>query len=63
MSCSYKMTKGYKNLSKILSDAYMDGDGTKQVATDFEALAANAAGLICLSGGQIHGFREEKDLL
>ncbi|MCI5059715.1 MAG: DNA polymerase III subunit alpha [Alphaproteobacteria bacterium] len=55
--------EGYKNLSKILSDAYMDGDGTKQVATDFKELAANAAGLICLSGGQIHGFREEKDLL
>ena len=55
--------KGYKNLSKVVSDAYMDGDGTKQVATSFDELSQISEGLICLSGGQVYGFREEKDLL
>ena len=54
---------GYKNLSKILSDAYMEGDVSHSVATGFEELAENSDGLICLSGGTLKGFREEKDLL
>ena len=54
---------GYKNLSKIISDSYMEGDLTKAVATSFEALTTNSDGLICLSGGAVKGFREEKDLL
>ena len=54
---------GYKNLSKIISDAYMHGDLTKAVATSFDALAEISDGLICLSGGAIKGFREEKDIL
>lgn len=54
---------GYKNLSKIISDAYMEGDVSKSVNTTFEKLKDNSDGLICLSGGTIKGFREEKDLL
>ncbi|MEZ5903180.1 MAG: DNA polymerase III subunit alpha [Alphaproteobacteria bacterium] len=53
---------GYKNLSKIVSDAYMEGDVSKSVATSFEALAEHNNGLICLSGGAVKGFREEKDI-
>ncbi len=54
---------GYRNLSKIISDAYMEGDVSKSVATSFESLKAHSNGLICLSGGSIKGFREEKDIL
>ncbi len=54
---------GYKNLSKIISDAYMHGDLSKPVATSFDELANHSNGLICLSGGAIKGFREEKDIL
>lgn len=54
---------GYKNLSKIISDAYMEGDVTKTVATNFDELKSHSDGLICLSGGNVKGFREEKDLL
>jgi DNA polymerase-3 subunit alpha len=55
--------EGYKNLSKIISDAYMEGDVTKLVATNFEELKKYNSGLICLSGGQIKGFKEEKDII
>lgn len=54
---------GYQNLSKLVSDAYMEGDVTKQVATTFEELSEFSEGLICLSGGSTNGFREEKDIL
>jgi DNA polymerase-3 subunit alpha len=54
---------GYLNLSKLVSDAYMEGDVSKLVATSLEALAGHHEGLICLSGGALKGFREEKDLL
>lgn len=54
---------GYKNLSKIISDAYMGGDVSKSVSSSFEELAENNDGLICLSGGLIKGFREEEDIL
>ena len=54
---------GYKNLSKLVSDAYMEGDVTKLVATSFEALKEHSNGLICLSGGAVKGFRDEKDIL
>ena len=40
---------GYKNLSKLVSDAYMDGDVTKQVSTNFDELKEFSGGLICLS--------------
>ncbi len=54
---------GYKNLSKVISDSYMHGDLSKAVATSFDALAQHSEGLICLSGGAVKGFREEKDIL
>ena len=54
---------GYKNLSKLVSDAYMEGDVTKTIATSMEELVQHSDGLICLSGGPIKGFREEDDLL
>lgn len=54
---------GYKNLSKLISDAYMEGDVSHGVSTNFEALKDLSAGLICLTGGPVKGFREEKDIL
>ena len=54
---------GYKNLSKLVSDAYMEGDVSKSVAANFKALGGHSDGLICLSGGAVKGFREEKDIL
>lgn len=54
---------GYMNLSKLVSDAYMEGDVTKTIATSIDELAQHSDGLICLSGGPIKGFREEADLL
>ncbi len=55
--------EGYKNLSKLVSDAYMGGDGVSAVSAPFESLADCSGGLICLSGGTLSGFRDEKDLL
>ncbi len=55
--------KGYKNLSKIISDAYMEGDLTKQVATSFDAISQCHEYLICLSGGPTKGFTTKKDIL
>ena len=54
---------GYKNLSKIISDSYMEGDLSKQVATTFDALTHNNANMICLSGGPTKGFTTQKDIL
>lgn len=55
--------QGYKNLSKLISDAYMQGAGGKDVTCQFEDIAPQSEGLICLSGGPTKGFREEKELL
>jgi DNA polymerase-3 subunit alpha len=55
--------QGYKNLSKLISDAYMEGDVTKLVATSFEKLKQHSEGLVCLSGGALKGFTAEKDIL
>jgi len=41
---------GYRNLCRLLSDAYMDGDAEKIVISK-EDLNAYSDGLICLSGG------------
>ncbi len=43
--------EGYKNLSALLSGAYMDSDGSKKPFITWEKLTAHHAGLICLSGG------------
>lgn len=54
---------GYKNLSKIVSDSYMEGDVSKTVAATFSSVKNHNTGLICLSGGNVKGFREEEELL
>lgn len=43
--------EGYRNLSKLVSDAYVNGDPAVKVHTSWEDLAACSAGLIALSGG------------
>lgn len=42
--------EGYRNLCKLISDAYMLGDAQK-VALSYDVLKAHSAGLICLTGG------------
>ncbi len=42
--------QGYRNLCRLLSDAYMDGEETQVVITK-EELTLYSDGLICLSGG------------
>ncbi len=42
---------GYRNLCKIISDAFMEGDPAQKPHTTIEALTNHAEGLICLSGG------------
>lgn len=43
--------EGYLNLSKIISDAFMETDSAEKPHTDWDSLAAHSAGLICLTGG------------
>ncbi len=42
---------GYKNMSKLISDAYMDSGDTADIVVSMDALTAHNAGVICLSGG------------
>ncbi len=42
---------GYRNLCKVISDAYLHGDSQEAVSVDLQALFDHAEGLICLSGG------------
>ena len=42
---------GYKNLSSMISHAYMNSDGNEKPFISWEQLTSQAAGLICLSGG------------
>jgi len=55
--------KGYKNLSKLVSDGYMNGAGGKDFEVSYESVAAVSEGLICLSGGNKSGVVEEGRLL
>ncbi|MEM7651450.1 MAG: PHP domain-containing protein, partial [Pseudomonadota bacterium] len=43
--------QGFRNLSKLLSDAYMEGDATSKAVISPEDLKEYNGGLICLSGG------------
>lgn len=43
--------KGYRNLCRLLSDAYMCGDETSKAIISKEELKEFSDGLICLSGG------------
>jgi len=54
---------GYKNLSKIISDAYMEGEGGKQIASTLSAIEKISDDIICLSGGPVKGFTAEKDII
>lgn len=54
--------QGYLNLSKIISDAYMMGEGGKNVCTSIKALKETNEGIICLSGGAIHGVTDKKKI-
>jgi DNA polymerase-3 subunit alpha len=50
-----KSPQGYLNLSKLVSDTYMDGAGGKDFSASYDLLAACNADLICLSGGPQKG--------
>jgi len=54
--------RGYLNLSRLVSDAYMNGAGGKDFVARYEDVAANAEGIICLSGGPVHGVKDETRL-
>jgi DNA polymerase-3 subunit alpha len=43
--------KGYRNLSKVLSDTYMNSGDVGQFSVSRETLFSHAEGLICLTGG------------
>ncbi len=43
--------KGYRNLSKVLSDTYMNSGDVGQFSVSCETLFSHAEGLICLTGG------------
>lgn len=54
---------GYLNLCKLVSDGYMNGAGGKDFVASYDDVAANAAGIICLSGGPLSGVTDPKKLL
>lgn len=54
--------EGYQNLCKLVSDGYMNGAGGKDFVARYEDVAANAGGIICLSGGQTMGVLDETRL-
>lgn len=43
--------QGYRNLCRILSEAYLEGDPQHEIALAFDRIAALSEGLICLTGG------------
>ncbi|MEM6780806.1 MAG: DNA polymerase III subunit alpha [Pseudomonadota bacterium] len=53
--------QGYLNLSKLVSDAYMQTEHSPQSSLD--ELEDLTEGLICLSGGPLQGVTEEADIL
>ncbi len=55
--------QGYQHLSKVLSDAFMQGQGGKDVRVALGDFKDHADGLICLSGGPVKGLLDEADLL
>lgn len=57
-----KSPQGYQNLSKLVSDTYMEGAGGKDFSAGYDKLAACAGDLICLSGGPAKGVIEPKRL-
>lgn len=43
--------EGYRNICRIISHAYMEGDPSQNVHADWEVLESHSEGLICLTGG------------
>jgi DNA polymerase-3 subunit alpha len=43
--------KGYRNLCKLVSQSYMEGDDTHEPYIDIDDLKDSSEGLICLTGG------------
>jgi DNA polymerase-3 subunit alpha len=54
---------GYRNLCRIVSEAYMEGDAGKDVSIPLASLPGKTDGLICLSGGPVKGLIDEADIL
>ncbi len=63
--------KGYRNLSKLVSDSYLTVEPTQNPHATWEQLEENAEGLICLSGGiagpvaqyVLHNQKKEAELV
>lgn len=53
-----KSPQGYQNLSKLVSDTYMEGGGGKDFSAPYDKLAECASDLICLSGGPLKGVTD-----
>ncbi|PZO88058.1 MAG: DNA polymerase III subunit alpha [Micavibrio aeruginosavorus] len=51
--------EGYLNLSRLVSDGYMQGAGGKDFSVTYKEIADCSAGLICLSGGPLNGVKED----
>lgn len=58
-----KSPQGYLNLSKLVSDTYMEGAGGKDFTASYDKLAECHAELICLSGGPHKGVIDPSRLL
>ena len=43
--------EGYRNLTKLSSNSYLDGDGTTEPYCKLDELYSNSEGLVVLSGG------------
>src|SRR5690606_29016582 len=57
-----KSPQGYKNLSKLVSDTYMEGAGGKDFSASYDLLSQCHEDLICLSGGPTKGVLDETRL-
>ncbi len=58
-----KSPQGYLNLSKLVSDTYMEGGGGKDFNATYEKLAECSGDLICLSGGPHKGVIDATRLM
>lgn len=54
--------EGYFNLSQIISEAYMNGEGGKAVTTTIDEIEKCHEGVICLSGGSLRGVTGRKQI-
>jgi DNA polymerase-3 subunit alpha len=54
--------RGYLNLCRLVSDGYMNGAGGRDFVVSYDVVAERAEGLICLSGGNLQGVKDESRL-